>query len=241
VRLIVEEGYSPAENMARDEALFREFPNSAEPVWRIYTWERPAVTFGRLQPYPGKKLAVPVVRRLTGGGIVPHGADLTYCAVRERRRGQENYRSIIEVLAKALRASGIDCDVWEKEERGAAGRCFASLAPFDVHVDGRKLAGCAQYRTRDGVMHHGSIANGVPPAELASLDVWDAGSAITIEEVLGRRLNPTELADAVESVFISRAIEIRRESFSEKEERAADGLVDKYSSDAWNEEALRES
>jgi lipoate-protein ligase A len=241
VRLIVEEGYSPAGNMARDEALFREFPDAGEPVWRIYTWERPAVTFGRLQPYRGEKGAVPVIRRLTGGGVVPHGADLTYCVVRERRQGYENYRSIIEVLAEALRAVGIDCEVWEEEEKGAAGRCFASLAPFDIYVNGRKLAGCAQYRTRDAVMHHGSIANGSPPAELAALDVWDAGSAITVEEILGRKLNVAELADAVESVFISRHTEIRRENLTTNEERAAEGLVDKYSSDAWNEEALWES
>jgi len=240
VRLIVEEGYSPAENMARDEALFREFQDAGEPVWRIYTWERPAVTFGRLQPYPGEGATVPVVRRLTGGGIVPHGADLTYCVVQERRRGHENYRSIIEVLAEALQTSGIDCEVWEGEERGIEGRCFASLAPFDVHVNGRKLAGCAQYRTRDAVMHHGSIANSTPPAELAALYVWDRGSALTVEEVLGRRLSPTELAEAVESVFISHGIEIKRESFSENEERAADGLVDRYLSDAWNEKALWE-
>jgi lipoate-protein ligase A len=240
VRLIVEEGYSPAENMARDEALFRGFLGDGEPVWRVYTWERPAVTFGRLQPYPGEGATVPVVRRLTGGGIVPHGADLTYCVVQERRRGHENYGSIIEVLAEVLRASGIDCEVWEDEERGAAGRCFASLAPFDIHVGGRKLAGCAQYRTRDAVMHHGSIANSTPPAELAALNVWDRGSAITVEEVLGRRLNPTELADAIESIFIFRGIEIRRDSFSEYAEKAAGGLVDKYSSDAWNEEALWE-
>lgn len=241
MRLIVEEGYSPAENMARDEALFREFPDAGEPIWRIYTWERPAVTFGRLQTYSGEKVAVPVIRRLTGGGIVPHGSDLTYCVVRERRRGHENYRSIIEVLAEALQASGIDCEVWEEEERGAAGRCFASLAPFDIHVNGRKLAGCAQYRTRDAVMHHGSIANGAPPEEFTALDVWDPGSAVTVEGVLGRRLNATELADAVESVYISREVGIKRESFSEDEERAAGGLVDKYSSGAWNEEARWES
>ena len=241
MRLIVEKGYSPAENMARDEALFREFPDAGEPVWRIYTWERPAVTFGRLQPYPGENATVPVIRRLTGGGIVPHGVDLTYCVIRERRRGHENYRSIIEVLADALQVLGIDCEVWEKEERGAAGRCFASRAPFDICVNGRKLAGCAQYRTRDAVMHHGSIANGAPPAELAASDVWDPYSAITVEEVLGRRLNPAELAEAVESVFTSSPVGIKRGNLTRDEERAADGLVDKYSSDAWNEEALWES
>ncbi|UCE27601.1 MAG: lipoate--protein ligase family protein [Candidatus Coatesbacteria bacterium] len=239
MRLIVEEGYSPAENMARDEALFQAFRERGEPVWRIYAWDRPAATFGRLQPYPGK-MRFAVVRRLTGGGIVPHGADLTYCVVRERRRGRENYRSIIEPLAEALRTLGIGCEVWEEEEKGAAGRCFASLAPFDIHVGGRKLAGCAQYRTRNAVMHHGSVANSVPPAELAPLDVWDAGSSITIEEALNRRLTPDDFAGAVGQVFTSLQTEIKRGDMTKFEERTADGLIDKYSSDAWNEKALWE-
>lgn len=240
MRLIVEEGYSPAENMARDEALFRKFSDDGEPVWRIYTWERPAVTFGRLQPYPVENATVPVVRRLTGGGVVPHGADLTYCVVQERRRGYGNYRDIIDVLAKALNSLGIDCAVWEESERGAVGKCFASLAPFDIHVSGRKLAGCAQYRTRYVIIHHGSVANGVPSAELVDLGIWEPGSAVTVEEILGNPLTGAEFAEAVKAAFASRDIETKRGSLTEKENETAELLRDKYSSNRWNEEAVWE-
>jgi lipoate-protein ligase A len=238
VRLIVEEGYAAAENMARDEALFRAFRDTNEPVWRIYTWDRPAVTFGRLQSYTDVNVSFPVVRRLTGGGLVPHGADLTYCVVQERRRGHDNYREIIEVLADALNSMGTGCAVWEEPERGAAGKCFASLAPFDIHVGGRKLAGCAQYRTKRTVMHHGSVANGVPAVELVDSGLWDPGSTVTIEEILGKPLAGTELAEAIEAALVSRNIETRRGGLTETEGETADLLRDKYSSDDWNERAL---
>jgi lipoate-protein ligase A len=238
VRLIVEEGYAPADNMARDEALFLAFDDTNEPVWRIYTWDRPAVTFGRLQSYPGDNASFSVIRRLTGGGFVPHGADLTYCVVQERRRGYDNYREIIEVLADALNSVRIDCAIWEDPERGAAGKCFASLAPFDIHVGGRKLAGCAQYRTKHAVMHHGSVANGVPAVELVDSGLWDPGSVATVEEILGKPLTGAEFAEAVEAALDSRDIETKRGGLTENETETADHLRGKYSSDMWNKKAL---
>jgi lipoate-protein ligase A len=241
VRLIVEEGYSPAENMARDEALFRAFANTREPVWRIYTWDRPAVTFGRLQKYPEGNVAFPVIRRLTGGGLVPHGTDLTYCVVQERRRGHENYRHIVEMLAEALRRIGVECAVWEEPERGNAGRCFASLAPYDIHVNGRKLAGCAQYRVKGAVMHHGSIANGVPPDELRALDVWDGAAAVAVEELLGRRLKRAELAAAIERAVTHSGDDVGRGKLSGDEEKTAGHLYEKYESGEWNKDAFWKS
>lgn len=238
MRLILEEASAAAENMARDEALFRAFRDTDEPIWRIYTWDRPAVTFGRLQQYPGGGISLPRIRRLTGGGLVPHGADLTYCVVQERRRAYDNYREIIDVLAEALNSIGINCAVWEEPERGAAGKCFTSLAPFDIHVGERKLAGCAQYRTKHAVMHHGSVADGVPAAELVDSGLWDEGSAATIEEILGRPLTGTEFAEAVEAAFVSRNIETRRGDLTETENETAGLLRDKYSSDDWNKRAL---
>ena len=240
MRLIVDAAHRPVENMARDEALFRAFDGTDTPVWRCYTWDRPAVTYGRLQPCPGDGAGFPVIRRLTGGGLVPHGADLTYCVVQERRRGHENYRDIVEILAETLRSLGIDCAVRDEPEQGNVGRCFASLARFDIHVAGRKLAGCAQYRTRGAIIHQGSVANGAPREELATLDVWAPASAITIEEILGRNLGWAELADAIETTLIAEGTTITRDKLTTDEEEAAVMLRGKYSSDSWNRDAVYE-
>jgi lipoate-protein ligase A len=49
-------------------------------VLRLYRWDRPAVSFGYFQSYDAIANLTPVrplVRRLTGGGLVSHVADWT--------------------------------------------------------------------------------------------------------------------------------------------------------------------
>jgi lipoate-protein ligase A len=40
---------------------------------------------------------------------------------------------------------------------GYTGHCFANPVRADVMIDGRKIAGAAQRRTRGGLLHQGSI------------------------------------------------------------------------------------
>src|SRR5690348_2057601 len=71
----------PAVNMAWDEVLLETMPSSRTPVMRFYSWTSPAASFGYFQKYSEVErvtLLRPLVRRPTGGGIVPHDADWTY-------------------------------------------------------------------------------------------------------------------------------------------------------------------
>src|SRR2546423_14295250 len=99
-------------NMAVDEALLVD---SLAPVLRFYRWERPSISFG----YFGRYVEVAaeserrdLVRRWTGGGIVPHGADLTYSVVVPRdhpffqRSSLEIYGAIHDAISRALQANG---------------------------------------------------------------------------------------------------------------------------------------
>ncbi len=188
------------ENMARDEALLAAFRRGGSPPsWRLYTWARPAVTYGCSQAEPACD-GVAVVGRLSGGGLVPHGADFTYAVVRERRRGGDNYEGIVGAVAAALRAMGVVAAVWRGEETGRAGYCFASLARYDIHVGGRKLAGCAQRRYKDAVLHHGSIAAAEPVACLVALGLWDGERTTTLARELGRPVTLEEFAAALADV-----------------------------------------
>ncbi len=196
-RLLVEGPGGAEENMAGDEALLAAYrAGKAPPTWRFYTWREAAVTYGRAQVAPPWRGVVPTVPRLSGGGFVPHGADFTYCVVRERRQGLSNYEDIVAAVAAALRDLGVLAAVWRDDAEGAVERCFASLAPFDVHVRGRKVAGCAQRRFKDAVLHHGSIAAGAPSAVLRRLGLWDDARTTTLAEVLGRRVGLEEFAEA---------------------------------------------
>src|SRR5439155_14037947 len=71
----------PAENMALDEVLLGSAPQLGEPLLRFYSWTAAAATFGYFQKFQEVERMTPLrplVRRPTGGGLVPHDADWTY-------------------------------------------------------------------------------------------------------------------------------------------------------------------
>jgi lipoate-protein ligase A len=116
-----------------------------------------------------------LVRRWTGGGIVFHGDDLTYSIVipANDKAYSESSMSIYEKVHCALcdalegngkRAvaavggdSGRTTDAMRTAFRAGGYNCFANPVRADVMVDGRKIAGAAQRRTRRGLLQQGSI------------------------------------------------------------------------------------
>jgi lipoate-protein ligase A len=112
-----------------------------------------------------------LVRRWTGGGIVFHGKDLTYSIVIPPGDPvfSESSRSIHGAIHAALRdalvASGQRAELAPAAgvvDAGAAiidrdYSCFANPVRADVMLNGRKIAGAAQRRTRRGLLQQGSI------------------------------------------------------------------------------------
>jgi lipoate-protein ligase A len=167
--------HSAAMNMAIDEALLEY---ATAPCLRFYRWQCPAVSFG----YFGKFSDVAdyaserdLVRRWTGGGIVLHGEDLTYAIVIPANDPPFNessasiYERVHRALCRALNATGERAVVAGDVDPGghaavmrtalsASGyNCFANPVRADVMIDGRKIAGAAQRRTRHGLLQQGSI------------------------------------------------------------------------------------
>ena len=161
---------SAAMNMAIDEALLESAKVSSI---RFYRWNSPALSFG----YFGKSSDVAsyatqydVVRRWTGGGIVFHGQDLTYSIVVPANDPvfDESPTSIYERIHRTLRdalvvlgqraevAVGGNCGTGINDA-GYSGHCFAKPVHADVLVNGLKVAGAAQRRTRMGLLQQGSI------------------------------------------------------------------------------------
>ncbi len=85
VWLLLQQGKNAADyNMAADEALLESAPELGRPVLRFYGWKESAATFGYSQKYADMEKLTPLrplVRRPTGGGLVPHDADWTYSLV----------------------------------------------------------------------------------------------------------------------------------------------------------------
>jgi lipoate-protein ligase A len=117
------------------------------------------------------------VRRWTGGGIVPHGDDLTYSVIIPRahpffrRRSLDIYCALHEAIRVALEANHIDATLVDRSASKISEECFANAVRADVMSNGRKIAGAAHRRSRGGLLHQGSIQQpNLPerfPADLA--------------------------------------------------------------------------
>jgi lipoate-protein ligase A len=161
---------SAAMNMAIDEALLE---SAKVPSIRFYRWNFPALSFGyfgKFSDVASHATQCDVVRRWTGGGIVFHGQDLTYSIVipANDRVFDESPMSIYERIHRTLRdalvALGQRAEVavggdpsTERNDADHNGHCFAKPVHADVLVNGLKVAGAAQRRTRTGLLQQGSI------------------------------------------------------------------------------------
>jgi len=153
-------------NMAIDEVLL----SIARPATlRFYRWNTPSVSFGYFVRFAqAREIAGnrALVRRWTGGGIVPHGDDLTYSIT----IGAPNdafalsskiiYQRVHSTLGNALREIGIVAVLTETKAAKISDTCFANPVVSDVIESGRKIAGAAQRKTRGGLLHQGSIQRG---------------------------------------------------------------------------------
>jgi hypothetical protein len=162
----------PAFNMALDEALLELAPGTAAPVLRLYGWTEPAATFGYFQRYAEiERLTTlrPLLRRPTGGGLVPHDADWTYSlafpAGHEWHglKAAASYRRVHEWLRLAFARLGVETELASCCRPGA-GQCFLGYEQHDLLWHGRKIAGAAQRRTKTGLLIQGSVQP--PPLRL---------------------------------------------------------------------------
>lgn len=164
------EAGSAAFNMAVDEALLG---NAAAPLLRFYGWRRPSLSFGyfgRYDEVAAQSSHREIVRRWTGGGIVPHGDDLTYSVIipaTDRifaHSSLEIYAKLHEPIRLALQANGIEASLAGSAAPKISEACFANAVRADVLSNGRKIAGAAHRRTRAGLLHQGSIQCGDLPS-----------------------------------------------------------------------------
>jgi lipoate-protein ligase A len=155
-----------AENMALDEALLVSAPSLAAPVVRFYSWSEKAATFGYFQRYAEVARLTelrPLVRRPTGGGVVPHAADWTYSLIFPPNhawyalKAGESYARLHGWIQAAFVSLGTQTALSPDTRKETPGECFAGPAKSDLIWNSRKIAGAAQRRTRSGLLIQGSI------------------------------------------------------------------------------------
>jgi lipoate-protein ligase A len=165
-------------NMALDEALLEQAATLGAPVLRFYGWTQPAATFGYFQHFAEIESATrlrPLVRRPTGGGLVPHDADWTYSIVFppghewHGLRAEESYRRVHDWIRAAWCDLGVATELALCCKKERPGQCFAGYEKFDLLWHGKKIAGAAQRRNKLGLLIQGSVQ---PPPGGGRRDDW---------------------------------------------------------------------
>jgi lipoate-protein ligase A len=160
-------------NMAFDEVLLQSTAVFERPLLRFYAWDRPAASFGYSQKFvevsDWTKLR-PLIRRPTGGGLVPHDSDWTYSLVFPpghwwySLNARDSYRRTHEWIRDAFALLDVATELSPVRREEAPGQCFVGAEQCDLLWHGKKIAGAAQRRNRQGLLIQGSVQP--PPIRL---------------------------------------------------------------------------
>jgi lipoate-protein ligase A len=235
-------------NMAIDETLLRLAETDGAGVLRLYRWAPACLSFGRHEParrrYRRDRIAergLDVVRRPTGGRAVWHDAELTYAVAAPAATFgtlAESYLAIHGTLACALAQLGLSPVLAAPPARAAApdaGACFAAPAGGEVLVDGRKVIGSAQLRTRTAFLQHGSIlleGDQRLVAEVSTRAGAEGGEG-SLTSLLGRRVGFEEVAEEIASAARRWGTDWRIVHRGEFIVERAAAAADSYRSDTW--------
>ncbi len=240
IRVLQDPALDGPTNMARDEALMtRVGRHESPPTFRLYQWNSPTISLGYFQRFADLRSleppvnALPVVRRLTGGGAILHDLELTYSLTLpiDYRLAAKNPNRLYELAHEAIIAGLSSLGVHsvrsnETDDSGPARGpifCFHRRHRFDILVDEAKIVGSAQRRTHEALLQHGSIVLGNRFAQQRTAVI-----PIPFERT----------AQALRSTLVERLRDVLGESF-EPGDWAPDELADaeqlrsKYAGDPW--------
>jgi len=249
-RLFIDSPASGAENMARDHALMERAAASGEWMLRVYAWRAPTVSLGRNQTARGlydleriRARGIGVVRRPTGGRAILHDREITYSVTAPTEAAGDlhaSYERINRLLVHALRGLGVDARIAAPTSRAASpglAPCFDEPAAGELTVNGRKLAGSAQWRAGGALLQHGSILIADDQSLLNQLTITERPpipTPATLGEALGRAPEFREIAGALTEA-VRQLEDPAAEPFTADEGFRArtSALVVRYMDDAW--------
>lgn len=174
---------SAEENMRFDADRLLNLSSQPRPLLHLYEWSGASATFGHfvdpadyLQLENASTLGLQLARRPTGGGIVFHIWDMTFSVLVPAHCPEfssntlENYafvnRAVLaavhQLLGKKLFLTPTDAPSLDPS---CARFCMARPTKYDVMLGGRKIAGAAQRKSKEGFLHQGTIALMAPDEE----------------------------------------------------------------------------
>ena len=206
-------------NMAFDETLLDFVEKLGAPILRLYRWQEPAATFGYFQKFSEIEAWTPLrplIRRPTGGGLVPHDRDWTYTVVAPpgsdwyALRAEASYQRVHDWVRRAFVSLKQETTLSDCCVKEAPGRCFAGAEKFDLLWQGQKIAGAAQRRNKLGLLIQGSVQNQPPGARRTDWEAAMLHVASTTWSAEWSELNPS-------AEMLQHAERLRAEKYSRPE------------------------
>ena len=253
-RLLIMEKNCAAMNMAIDEAILTAQQEKSNPTLRFYDWTTPAFSFGYFQDIAAEvdieachAEGIELVKRMTGGGTVVHGWDLTYTLILPRQVGEmgisETYQLLGISLVKAFEKLNIPAECYTNKAdstQSTENICLTNPAENDVMCNGKKLAGVSVRRNRNGILFQGYISLDMPPDPILKR----VSKHLEIQEMLreksaainmdGRFTTRGSLIQAICETFEAE-IMFNSGKLLETEKAQAETLVNtKYATASWN-------
>jgi len=180
--LIEGEKRGALENMVLDEKLLNNCKKGDDLILHLYEWQRPSLTYGYfikigelLNLEKLAELGIDAARRPTGGGVIFHIWDVAFYIIVPNdhpfylANTLDCYNAINSVVkaavSKLLKESSLELLPEEPTQVGGH-FCMAKPTIYDVMLGGRKIAGSAQRKKKNALLHQGTISIQMPDFEL---------------------------------------------------------------------------
>ena len=225
---------SAAANMELDAALLADLKDEKECILHLYDWETDSATYGHfidpenfLNTDGLKKNNLDLARRPTGGGIIFHNCDLAFSVLVPATSSSfssnplDNYAFVNNRVIWAIEQMlHVPAELLPEEplalDPHCRSFCMAKPTKYDVMIQGKKVGGAPQRKTRHGFLHQGSIAIGFLPESFLT-QVLKGGSQVlegmrqNSFSILGCEWTPKDLIETRKNLR-----ELLQKAFSDK-------------------------
>ncbi len=197
---LIQHSIAPEEAMDDDLQLFETHSSYNRTILRLYKWNSPTISLGKLQ---NKELLdlrsidqnnIAIVKRPTGGRHIFHNEDISFSFVIPRslfdiwgKTATEQQYTIGTFFLQALELLNISAELSNESptrkslQNQSKSNCFSTSIPSEICVNGKKLVGIAHLITDKGALIQGTI-----PLSDAYLDIvrYEKGSTSDKEKRL---------------------------------------------------------
>jgi len=218
---VIETNAKESESTMRfDEKLLENLSQNPRNLLHFYDWEQDSATYGclvnpadylNLEGVQKRNMALG--KRPTGGGIVFHMWDMAFSALVPANSALfsentlENYavinRAVLSAVKEFLNESEpeITPTDFNPSDASCMRFCMAQPTKYDVILNGRKVAGAAQRKTKHGFLHQGTISLAMPDPDYLK-DILLPGTQVAASmqnntaPLLGKSATKLELQEA---------------------------------------------